>query len=409
MARRTGFFWMAMIPSFFLSLPPVWGAENKAPMVAEANNQFAFGLYRDLSKSEKNRNIFISPFSISSALAMTYERADHETAAQMRKVLHFPDAPSIVRQGYRDLEKSINRPNKGYELSTANSLWPQKGYPFLKGYLETVEKNYGGKTEEVDYGTRLSRTDACKKINGWTSGQTKDKIPEIISPEDLTELTRMVLVNAVYFKGSWAKAFQPAKTRKMDFYSQGAGKIQADMMSQESEFPYAQFPDLSVLELPYRGDGLCMLVVLPKDRNPAKAEASLSGDAFHRWLAALSPAKIELSLPKFKIHCQYSLTRPLQRLGMPLAFDEQQADFSKMTGTKGLHITDVIHATLVDVNEAGTEAAGATAVIMGAKCASLTPEFTADHPFFFFIYDKTQGNILFMGKIDKPAVEKNGK
>src|ERR1035441_4940070 len=331
MARRTSFLGWGMAPVCFLFLTLVWGAENKTPTVAEANNRFAFDLYKNLNKVEKNKNIFISPFSISSALAMTYEGADGETASQIRKVLYFPADTNSLRKGYRDLGKSFNRPNKGYELSTANSLWPQKGYPFLKDYLSTVEKTYGGKTEEVDFGTPISRAEACKKINGWTSGQTKDKIPEIIAPDDLTGLTRLVLVNAVYFKGSWVKAFKPSNTSKMDFYSQGSGKIQADMMYQESEFPYASFQDLSVLELPYIGDGFCMLVVLPNDRNPAKAEAQLNLEAFHEWLTALTPVKIKVSLPKFKIHCHYSLTQPLERLGMPLAFDERLADFSKMT------------------------------------------------------------------------------
>lgn len=409
MTIRTGFFGILTVPFCLLFLTPAWGAEKKSPTVAEANNLFAFDLFKDMGKAEKNKNIFISPFSISSALVMTYEGADHRTAAQMRKVLYLPLDPERLRAGYLDLEKNINRPNKGYELSTANSLWPQKGYPFLKEYLSTIEKTYGGKAEKVDYGTQTSRAVAAKRINGWTSDRTKGKIPEIIAPDDINELTRLVLVNAVYFKGSWVKAFKPAKTRKMDFYSQGAGKIQADMMNQESEFPYASFPDLSLLELPYSGKELCMLVVLPKDRNPAKAEALLNAENFHRWLAALRPAQIQVSLPKFKIHCLYSLNDPLQRLGMPLAFDEQAADFSKMTGSRDLYISKVIHATFVDVNEEGTEAAGATAVVMGAKCVRLTPEFIADHPFFFFIYDKAQGNILFMGKIDKPAVEKDKK
>lgn len=409
MFRRASFIGCVLIPLYMVSLSPVFGAENKTLTVAEANNRFAFDLYRNLSKGEKNKNIFISPFSISSALAMTYEGADRETAVQMRKVLYFPEDKKLLRKGYLELGKSINRPDKGYELSTANSLWPQKGYPFLKDYLQTVEQTYGGKTEEVDYGTLISRADAVQKINSWTSGQTKSKIPEIIAPDDLNELTRLVLVNAVYFKGSWTKAFKPANTRKMDFYSQGSGKITVDRMNQEGEFPYAQFQDLSVLELPYFGQDLCMLVVLPNERDPAKAEASLSVEAFHEWLTALNPTKIKVSLPKFKIHCHYFLTQPLERLGMPLAFDEQQADFSKMTGQKDLHISDVIHATFVDVNEEGTEAAGATAVIMGAKSINLTPEFTVDHPFFFFIYDKTQGNILFMGKMDKPTLENEKK
>ena len=391
-----------MLAFLCLGTGPAPNAVKGPSEIAAANNKFAFDLYGDLRKSEKGKNLFISPYSISTALAMTYEGADKATADQMRKVFYFSANRDALRQGCSSLIQSINQGSKYYELSTANSLWPQAGYGFSKDYLGAIKKYYGGNAEEVNYSG--NKADAIQKINAWTAKNTKDKIPEIVTPDDITELTRMVLVNAIYFKGSWKSEFNPKQTRKSDFYN-GNKKTPVDMMSNEERFPYAEIGDLQVLELPYAGGDLSMIVALPKGNDPSKLESSLSYGDFQKWLGALSEEKVRVALPKFKIHCLYSLNSPLIHLGMPLAFDERQADFSKMTGKKDLYISDVIHATFVDVNEKGTEAAGATAVVMSTKSLDLSPDFTANHPFLFFIYDKKAGAILFMGKITEPTVE----
>jgi serpin B len=396
-----------MIAMLFLSVAPEVKAGGDVTVTADANNRFAFAVYADLNKSEGKNNIFISPYSISSALAMTYEGANGETAAQMMKVFHFPKDINSLRQGYFGMQEILNAKNKAYDLLSANSLWPQKGCEFSKQYLETVEKYYGGKAELVDFAA--AKAEAIHKINSWTSKQTKEKIPEIIGDKDVDELTRLVLVNAIYFKGSWKAKFDPKMTRKSNFYAYGNEKIQTDMMNSEGEFNYAELEGLKVLELPYAGDDVSMIVALPYGHDIAKLEASLSYEVFKKWQSVLEEQKVEVSLPKFKLHCLYQLGNPLEHLGMPLAFDENQADFSKMTGKKDLYISAVIHASFVDVNEEGTEAAAATAVVMDTKSIEMTPEFTADHPFIFFIYDKTAGTILFMGKINNPSEGKGKK
>jgi serpin B len=390
-----------LVVMLFLSVASGSNAGSDVTVIADANNRFAFAAYADLSKTEAEKNIFISPYSISTALAMTYEGAQGETALQMMKVFHFPEDINSLRQGYSGIQKILNAKNTYYDLSSANSLWPQKGCEFLKNYLETVEKYYGGKAEVVDYAG--GKAEAIQKINTWTSKQTKEKIPEIIGENDVDELTRLVLVNAIYFKGSWKSKFDPKMTRKSNFYVAGDKKIQTDMMNNEGKFNYAELEGLKVLELPYVGDDISMIVALPNGHDIAKLEASLSYEVFKKWQAALEEQKVEVSLPKFKLHCLYQLGNSLEHLGMPLAFNENQADFSKMIGKKDLYISAVIHATFVDVNEEGTEAAAATAVVMSTKSIEMTPEFIADHPFIFIIYDKAAETILFMGKIADPS------
>jgi serpin B len=391
-----------MVALFILSVTPEVKAGGDVTITADANNRFAFAVYAGLNKSEAKSNIFISPYSISSALAMTYEGANGETAAQMMKVFHFPKDFNSLRQGYFGMQEILNAKNKAYDLLSANSLWPQKGCEFSKQYLEAVEKYYGGKADLVDFAG--GKAEAIYKINKWTSTKTKEKIPEIIGDKDIDELTRLVLVNAIYFKGSWKSKFDPNMTRKSNFYAYGDKKIQTDTMNSVEKFNYAELEGLKVLELPYAGDDVSMIIALPEGHDLSKLEASLSHEEFKKWQASLSEQKIEVSLPKFKLHCLYALQNSLEHLGMPLAFDENQADFSKMTGKKDLYISAVIHASFVDVNEEGTEAAAATAVVMDTKSIEMREEFIADHPFIFFIYDKAVGTILFMGKINDPSI-----
>jgi serpin B len=390
-----------VVVMIFLDVVPEIRAGRDAVMIADANNKFAFSVYADLARSEAGKNIFISPYSIATALAMTYEGAAGETAAQIQKVFHFPPDINGMHQGYFEMQNILNAPNKDYDLLSANSLWPQKGWEFSTQYLDAVEKYYGGKAELVDYYGQKAA--AIYKINSWTSNRTKKKIPEILGGDDVDELTRLVLVNAVYFKGSWKSKFDPKSTRKSSFYTGGNIKTQTDMMRLEGQFKFAELEGLKILELPYAGNDISMMVALPDGHDISKLEASLSDQEFKKWQAALMERKVDVSLPKFKLHCLYTLNKSLIRLGMPLAFNENRADFSKMTGKKGLYISAAVHATFVDVNEEGTEAAAASAVVMGTKSIEMTPEFNADHPFIIVIYDKAAGAILFIGKINDPS------
>lgn len=380
-----------------------FGADNALTQTAQANNTFAFDVFLPLCNSQAGKNVFISPYSISCALAMTYDGAKNKTASQMAKAMHFPADKGVLESGFSGLQKMLNAKNAGYALATANSLWPQKDYPFLKDYMQAVEKYYGGKAEEVDYVSK--RAEAVNKINSWTSEQTKEKIPKILSMEDVDALTRMVLVNAIYFKGSWAVKFSPKLTKKSDFYLNDDKKISADMMHAKIKTGYAEQDGVKILEMPYAGGDISMIAVLPKERYTSKLEKTITYAIFQKWVSSLNHEEVDVSFPKFKIHCMYGLNEPLKGLGMTDAFDENLADFSGMTGKKDLFITSVIHASFVDVNEEGTEAAAATAVIMGAKSIEWSREFVADHPFLFFIYDRAAGAILFMGRIEDPETE----
>lgn len=391
----------ALIAVVFLSVSPFIKAGAWPGIIAKANDSFNFDIYAAISKSEAGKNIFISPYSISAAFSMCYEGAAGETAAQMGKVFYFPADKETLRKGYLSLQAEINRKHEGYELSGANSIWPQKGYGFLNRYIDTVKKYYGGNAEEVDYAG--NKEAAINMINEWAAINTKDKITSIVDDDSVNELTRMVLVNAVYFKGSWLEKFDKARTRKMDFHIPGRVAVKTDMMNTEREFNYGEFDGTKVIELPYAGGGISMIVALPDGNDTAKLEASLTYDIFMEWVNSLQKTKVVVALPKFKIGCLYSLNKELTVLGMPLAFDKRQADFSGMTGNKDLYITDAIHETYIDVNEEGTEAVAVTAIVMGYTSVAMPPEFIADHPFIFFIYDKTSGNILFMGRICNPT------
>jgi serpin B len=384
---------------------PLINASAGLTITAEANNKFAFDLYAALSNTETGKNVFVSPYSISSALAMTYEGARQATASQIAKVFYYPADIAVLRQGYTDMSAAFARKNKGYVLSAANSLWPQKDYIFSKDYLTSIEKYYKGKAKNVDY---ISDRDvAVALINSWTAKQTNDKIKDILHKDSVNELTRLVLVNAIYFKGTWQTEFKPSMTKKADFNVSAAVKKPVDMMNLEDKFGYAELDGTKVLELPYAGKDICMLLVLPAGPELSSVEKSMSYEVFRKWIAALSEIKVNVHIPKFTTRCRYSLMQPLIDMGMPDAFDELKADFSGMTGKKDLYIGAVIHSTFVEVNEKGTEAAAATAVIMMTKSIEETADFRADHPFIYFIYDKTNKNILFMGRMSDPSAESN--
>ena len=391
----------AVVIVFLLAITPAIISSDAVTQTAESNNSFAFSLYSGLSKTEAGKNIFISPYSISTAIAMTYEGAGNTTAAQMRQALRFPEDTAVLRAGNMEILADMARKDKGYELSAANSLWPQDGLILLKEFTGNVEKYYGGTAEAVDY--VKDRQKAVDKINWWTSKKTNGKISNIVKPTDVNALTRLILVNAIYFKGTWQTGFKAAMTKKSDFYTSENSKKTVDMMNQEGNFRYALDKDTQVIELPYAGKDISMLVALPAGRDISKLEAAISYETFKKWTAALRNVKVNVSLPKFLVRCRYSLKQPLIDMGMSQAFDENLADFSGMTGKKDLYISNVIHASFVEVNEKGTEAAASTAVIMMTKSFEMNETFKADHPFIFFIYDNKAGNILFMGRISDPG------
>ena len=369
--------------------------------IIEANNRFAINLYSQY-KSEEG-NIFFSPFSISTAMAMVYEGAEGKTAKEIKSVFGFPKYDNSRRNQYSDLLSEINKKDKKYALNTANALRAQQNYHFLNDYLTTVEKYYGGKTTNLDF---KNEPDSARLImNNWVEDKTNDKIKDLFSEGSINSLTRLVLSNAIYFKAKWLIQFDADKTSDEYFRVNPDESIEVPMMqptSQKSTFNYTQNKNLQILEMPYAGEDLSMVILLPLDDDIEKLENSFTIENLTEWKKSLRKHRVKIYIPRFKFKTKYFLFETLSNLGMPTAFTNS-ADFSGMTGTKDLKIDKVIHQAFIEVNEEGTEAAAATG--MGMMLMSKpppTPIFKADHPFIFIIQQKKTGNILFMGRVNNP-------
>ena len=374
--------------------------ENFSSLV-NGNNQTAIDLYGKLSYKNKG-NVFFSPFSISTAFGMTYAGARGKTENEMATILHFTLPQKELHPAFSILIKKINAKNKPYELTIANALWGQRGYHFLKEFKELINKYYGGGFYEVNFKTDSEGT--RKKINTWVEEKTNQKIKDLISRGDINYLTRLVLTNAIYFKGRWASKFNEKNTKPAPFYILPDKKIEVSMMFQEGKFPYYENENLKVLELPYAGNDLSMVVFLPSKKNGLDSlEKELTLKKIKLWVSKMYKRKVKVYLPKFKAKTKYYLGNILSSMGMADAFS-YEADFSGMTGGKELKISKVIHQAYIDVNEEGTEAAGATGIVMELKALPKpSPVFNADHPFVFLIVHKKTGSILFIGRIANPS------
>ncbi|MCX7045811.1 MAG: serpin family protein [Candidatus Sumerlaeota bacterium] len=377
--------------------------------MAEAINRFAFNLYGKLK--DQPGNLFCSPESISIALAMTYTGARGKTAEEMAAALAFaPDRISdtdwVCKACIAHLA-SINAKdgNQSYDLTVANALWAQAGGGFMPEFIEPLRKDFHADFSEVDF--IKDSTSAGQRINQWVEMKTRNKIKDLISPGVLDSLTRLVLTNAVYFKGFWVGSFDKAQTQDEMFYLEGHRTVATPMMWQEERFNYYSGKGLQAIELPYKGNALSMLILLPAARNGlATAEKMLSVEKLADLLPKLENKKVNVILAKFKTTSQFDLNKTLSAMGMPLAFS-QSADFSGMNGGKEpLHINAAIHRAYVDVNEEGTEAAAATGLAPMAMEEALppVPVFKTDHPFLFLIRDMRSGCILFIGRIANPSL-----
>jgi serpin B len=383
--------------------------EKPEEAVVEGNNRFAVELYAKLREQEGN--LFFSPYSISAALAMTYAGARGETEAQMAKVLHFPSqtvgGQERFHPAFGAIIKDLNaRGEKGkYELIVANALWGQKGYGFLKEFLQLVESDYDGQLNDVDF---ISDTESARKtINAWVEKKTKDKIKDLITPGVLDQLTRLVLTNAIYFKGNWASQFKKERTEDAPFTLVGGEKVDTPMMNQTEQFGFMETEDFQGLEMPYVNNELSMIIFLPKRTDGlAEFEKKLTAENLSQWLARLRKREVIVSVPKFKMTSQFSLADVLKQMGMTDAFSSEAADFSGINGKKCLFISAVIHKAFVEVNEEGTEAAAATAVVTRTTAIGPkeTPVFRADHPFLFLIRDNDSGSMLFIGRMMNPKI-----
>jgi serpin B len=379
---------------------------NQQAIVA-GNNKFALNLYQNLKTNEGN--LFLSPYSISTALAMTYAGAKGQTEKQMAEALCFaPMKNEQFHKVFGEIIKQLNSAGEkdGYELVVANALWEQKDYKFLPEYLSLVKTKYEGNLEEVDFKTQAEAV--RKTINTWVENKTKDKIKELIKPGMLDSATRLVLTNAIYFKGKWATPFKPEHTQDSPFVLLGGQKVNVPTMNQTSRFGYAEINDVQVLEMPYVNNDLSMVVLLPKQADGVKTlEKELVSDNLAGWLANMHKREVRVFFPRFKMASEFGLGKILSAMGMPDAFSGK-ADFSGITGNRDLFISAVVHKAYVDVNEEGTEAAAATGVTM--KLTSIgtpPPVFKADHPFIFLIRDNQTGSILFLGRLENPASKDN--
>jgi len=379
--------------------------------VALANNRFASELYDTLSRTGNGsrENIFFSPFSISSALAITYEGARGTTAEEIRAVFHFPENSTDRRTGYSRLFSGLGGTGRNSTLAVANALWAEKTYPFLPAYISLARDWYAANVTNLDFigNPETSRT----TINGWVEEKTEDKIRDLLPEGTISMDTRLVITNAIYFNGTWNRAFDRNATRTADFTVAPGTTVPVQMMAQTDEkavYRYAETDTFQVLELPYAGDGgenLSMIFLLPKNGNLTSVGESPDTREIQILLNATSPQRVNLYIPKFRLETEYSLNGVLAGMGMPTAFSGA-ADFSEMDGSPYLYISDVVHKAYIDVNEEGTEAAAATAVVLwgkGVVAEKPVPVFRADHPFLFFIEDKDTGTILFMGRVADPS------
>ena len=402
----------AMLALAALPLEDAMSASQAPERLVLGNTQFALALYGRLAAREKG-NLFLSPYSISSALAMTFAGARGLTQREMAAALHFPESGEALHASFGRLTQGLNALGKGgkVELSVANALWGQKGSSFLPGFIDLGRRSYGAGLSSLDF--RSDPEGARAVINAWVEKETRRKIKDLVPSGALGPRTRLVLTNAVYFKGSWARQFEKAATREEPFTLPDGAKAKAPLMRQEAEFGYAETPELQALELPYSGKELSMVVVLPRKADGLPAlERVLDERRLAGWLAGLASRKVEVVLPRFKVTAAFQLNEPLIGLGMPSAFKlsevplPDEADFSGMTGGRHLFISAALHKAFVDVNEEGTEAAAATAVLMAVaeSVEPPTPVFRADHPFLFLIRDRRDGTVLFLGRLADPRL-----
>jgi serpin B len=387
------------------------GAAPADPMtrVAQGSNAFGFDLYQRLRA--RSGNLTFSPASITTALAMTWAGARGETAAQMRQVLHFEGTPDEVMQASGKLATALQDPARPIVFRIANRLFGEKTYKFETAYLDATRAAFGAPLEPVDF--KGAPEPSRRLINGWVEEKTEKRIRDLVPQGGVKADTRLALVNAIYFLGDWAEPFKKSATRPEPFFTSATEKKDVPTMHSGEYLRFARKEGWKALELPYKGGQMSMLLVLPdKVDGVAALESTLTAPGLDAIVKSLASTKVIVSLPKFQVDPPGSLPlgETLASMGMPVAFDRQRADFTGIANPPApqdrLVIAEVFHKAFVKVDEKGTEAAAATAVLMeraGAAPPREPPaEFKADHPFLFFIRDNQSGLLLFMGRVADP-------
>ena len=376
--------------------------------LANGNNKFALELYRQLSAGDDG-NLFFSPYSLSVALAMTYAGAEGATKEQMAETLNFILDEEDLHAAFNKLaielarrgEGNKSENEEGFKLNVINAIWGQVEYAFLDEYLDTLAVNYDAGLRLLDF---ASDPEACRQtINDWVSRQTEGKIEDLIKEGIISEMTRLVLTNAIYFNAAWEFPFDEDNTTDGTFYLEDGSTVTVAMMHQTEDLNYAAGDGYQAVELKYDGNELSMLIILPDDGNFEQFQASFNAEKLGAIIDEMRTADVSLTMPKFEYESQFSVKDALQAMRMTDAFG-MAADFSGMDGTFDLYIEDVVHKAFVYVDEAGTEAAAASAVIMNLKAIMEQAEVTLDHSFIYLIRDIETNTILFVGSVVNPAV-----
>jgi len=371
--------------------------------VVTANNQFAIAMYQQINgKSEQvDENMFFSPYSLSTAMAMLYAAAEGETKAQIQKTFHYP-TPTTLNPNSAALYNQFNKSNPDYKLATVNDLWMQQGLTPTKSYIDTVQRYYSGQVTALDF--EGSPDPARQTINKKIAEKTKQMIPELLPKGSIKSDTAVVLTNAVYFKGDWTMPFTAERTSAQPFYNAIGRASTVQMMQQQSYFDYYEDKHIQVVQLPYKGDDLSMLVVLPKFNHKLAMQQlakSLNATKIKQWRSGLVRQEVDLQLPKFKLDARYQMKTLLADMGMPKAFNNG-AEFNLYADGPPIKLDEVYHQAVVTVDEKGTEAAAAAGAVGMYVGMSYPVEFKADHPFMFMIKDNKTGAILFLGQVNKP-------
>lgn len=373
-------------------------ASGDREALVEGNNAFALDLYGQLRKGAQGKNIFFSPVSISSALAMTYAGAKGETASQMAAALHFTLAPGRLHPAFAELLGGL-KGGKDFDLAVANAVWAQRSFAFHKSFLGIAGKYYQGALKKVNFLRDPGRSLA--EINRWAEEKTNGKITGLLNPGNVTRETRLVLTSAVYFKGNWESRFDPQETRPGTFSLADGKTVQVQMMNQKGEFGISRDEKAVIVQMAYAGGKLSMVIMMPLSGPLDDLENSFLAGTLRTRLSSLTRESVNLQLPKFKLTDSFNLNEPLISLGMRDAFD-RKADFSGMTRSEKLFISSVRHKAFVDVNEEGTEAAAATAVVIG-RFSAREMLIQVNRPFTFMIRDEQSGSILFLGRMMNPS------
>ncbi len=377
-------------------------SQEELATLVEGNSVFALDLYQQLKMD--GGNLFYSPYSVSLALAMTYGGARNQTDEQMAHTLSFFLPQETLHPTFNTLDTTLlayGEEGDAFQLNVANAIWAQQGFQFLQSYLDLLAENYGAGLNTLDFAG--DPEGAAETINDWVSEQTEERITDLIAPDMLNAAVRLILTNAIYFKGQWALPFEESATQDESFTLLDDSTVTVPMMSQTEGFRYFEADGYQAVSLSYLGAPVSMIIVLPEEGQFEEVESMLSAEFVDDLSANWDFQSVALSMPKFTYESEFNLSEILSAMGMPIAF-AGEADFSGMTGSPELFISDVVHKAFVAVDEAGTEAAAATAVVMAESVGMIEDpvEMNIDHPFFFLIRDDDTGTILFAGRVLDP-------